>query len=99
LAPAQEIILYRVAQEAVANVLKHAQAEHAWLTLQERSGQVLLEIRDDGIGFDPLLVPHSRNGHFGLLGMRERVELAGGSWELRSAPGGGTLIRASLPRE
>jgi signal transduction histidine kinase len=99
LAPAQEIILYRVAQEAVANVLKHAQAEHAWLTLQERDGQVLLEIRDDGIGFDPLSVPHSRNGHFGLLGMRERVELAGGSWDVHSVPGHGTLIRASLPRE
>lgn len=99
LAPAQEIILYRVAQEAVANVLKHAQAEHAWLTLQERSGQVLLEIRDDGIGFDPLLVPPTRNGHFGILGMRERIELAGGTWDLHSVPGGGTLIRASLPRE
>jgi PAS domain S-box-containing protein len=99
LAPAQEIILYRVAQEAVANVLKHAQAEHAWLTLQERSGQVLLEIRDDGVGFDPLMIPHSRNGHFGILGMRERVEMAGGSWDLHSVPGGGTLIRASLPRE
>jgi signal transduction histidine kinase len=99
LAPAQEIILYRVAQEAVANVLKHARAEHAWLTLQERNGQVLLEIRDDGIGFDPLMIPQSRNGHFGILGMRERVEMAGGSWELHSMPGGGTLVRASLPRE
>jgi PAS domain S-box-containing protein len=99
LAPAQEIILYRVAQEAVANVLKHARAEHVWLTLQERSGQVLLEIRDDGIGFDPLSVARSRNGHFGILGMRERVELAGGTWELHSAPGEGTLIRASLPRK
>jgi PAS domain S-box-containing protein len=99
LAPAQEIILYRVAQEAVANVLKHAQAEHAWLTLQEQGGQVLLEIRDDGIGFDPLSIPNSRNGHFGIIGMRERVELAGGSWGLHSVPGGGTLVRASLPRE
>jgi signal transduction histidine kinase len=98
LAPAQEIILYRVAQEAVGNVLKHARAEHAWLTLQERNGQVLLEIRDDGIGFDPLLIPHS-SGHFGILGMRERVEMAGGSWKLQSVPGGGTLVRASLPRE
>jgi PAS domain S-box-containing protein len=99
LAPAQEIILYRVAQEAVANVLKHAMAEHAWLTLQERTGRVLLEIRDDGVGFDPEVVGESRNGHFGILGMRERVEMAGGSWELDSVAGGGTLIRASLPRE
>jgi PAS domain S-box-containing protein len=99
LAPAQEIILYRVAQEAVANVLKHAQAEHAWLTLQERAGQVLMEIRDDGVGFDPLRIPDGRNGHFGILGMRERVEMAGGSWSVESAAGGGTIIRASLPRE
>jgi signal transduction histidine kinase len=99
LASAQEIILYRVAQEAVANVLKHAQAEHAWLTLQERSGQVLLEIKDDGVGFDPLLASRSRNGHFGILGMRERVEMAGGTWDIQSAPGQGTLVRASLPRQ
>ena len=98
LAPAQEIILYRVAQEAVANVLKHARAEHAWLTLQERKDRVHLEIRDDGVGFDPAVVGEFRNGHFGILGMRERVEMAGGRWELDSVAGGGTLVRASLPR-
>jgi PAS domain S-box-containing protein len=98
LAPAQEIILYRVAQEAVANVLKHAHAEHAWLTLQERPDEVLLEIRDDGVGFDPAIVGGARNGHFGILGMRERVEMAGGTWEIDSAAGGGTSIRAALPR-
>jgi PAS domain S-box-containing protein len=99
LAPAQEIVLYRVAQEAVANVLKHAQADHAWLTLQERGGQLLLEVRDDGAGFDPLHVLDGSNGHFGILGMRERVEMAGGSWELDSVAGEGTTIRATLPRE
>jgi PAS domain S-box-containing protein len=99
LAPAQEIVLYRVAQEAVANVLKHAEADHVWLTLQERTGHVLLEIRDDGVGFDPTVVGATLNGHFGLLGMRERVEMAGGTWDLDSVAGGGTLIRASLPRE
>jgi PAS domain S-box-containing protein len=99
LAPAQEIILYRVAQEAVANVLKHAGAEHAWLTLQERKGRVLLEVRDDGVGFDPRVVGEFRNGHFGILGMRERVEMAGGQWEIDSVAGGGTRVRASLPRE
>jgi PAS domain S-box-containing protein len=99
LAPAQEIILYRVAQEAVANVVKHAGAEHAWLTLQEHAGQVLMEIRDDGVGFDRLEIQDGRNGHFGILGMRERVEMAGGNWELTSVSGGGTTIRASLPRE
>jgi PAS domain S-box-containing protein len=100
LSPAQEILLYRVAQEAVSNVVKHAQAEHAWVKLQERSGRILLEIRDDGVGFDPGLAAESgRNGHFGILGMRERVELAGGLWELESVAGAGTLVRAHLPRE
>jgi PAS domain S-box-containing protein len=99
LAPSQETILYRVAQEAMANVLKHAQAEHAWLTLQERNGRVLLEIRDDGVGFDPEGMPEGRIGHFGILGMKERIEMAGGSWLLQSEAGRGTLIRASLPRE
>jgi signal transduction histidine kinase len=83
----------------VANVLKHARAEHAWLTLQERKGRVLLEVRDDGIGFDPTAVGEFRNGHFGILGMRERVEMAGGQWAIDSVAGGGTLVRASLPRE
>jgi signal transduction histidine kinase len=59
-----------------------------------------LEIRDDGVGFDPAVATDSgRNGHFGLLGMRERVELAGGTWELQSVERVGTLIRAYLPRE
>jgi signal transduction histidine kinase len=80
-------------------VVKHADAEHAWLTLQEREGQVLMEIRDDGVGFDRHGIQDGRNGHFGILGMRERVEMAGGNWELVSVAGGGTTIRASLPRE
>lgn len=99
LAPAHEIILYRVAQEAMANVLKHAHAEQVWLTLEERTDRVVMEIRDDGIGFEPAVESAARLGHFGILGMRERVEMAGGRWELHSAAGGGTLIRASLPRE
>jgi PAS domain S-box-containing protein len=98
LTPAQEIILYRVAQEAVANVLKHARAEHAWLTVQELMGSVLLKVQDDGVGFDPAAASEARNGHFGILGMRERVEMAGGTFELDSTAGGGTLICASLPR-
>jgi signal transduction histidine kinase len=62
-------------------------------------GKVFLGIRDDGIGFDPAATAETRNGHFGILGMRERVEMAGGSWELDSVAGGGTFICASLPKE
>lgn len=98
--PAHEVILYRVAQEAMANVVRHARATHAWVTLRECDGRVMLEVRDDGVGFDSSEVSDlSRDGHFGLLGMRERVELAGGSWHLSAVPGAGTLVRADLPLE
>jgi PAS domain S-box-containing protein len=97
--PAQEVILYRVAQEAVTNSIKHAGARHVRVSLVEVDGHVTLEIHDDGCGFDPAGISEStRNGHFGLVGMRERVEMAGGTWNVRTRPGGGTLIRAVLPR-
>ena len=99
LLPAQEIVLYRVAQEALINVTKHAAAERIWVSLQPEDGHVVLEVRDDGAGCDPSETTSSvSNGHFGLLGMRERMEMAGGAWELRSDPGSGTVVRARLPR-
>jgi PAS domain S-box-containing protein len=99
LLPAQEIVLYRVAQEALTNVVKHAGAERVRVSLQPSNGHVVLEVRDDGAGFVPSEAATSAsNGHFGLLGMRERVEMAGGSWELHSQVGSGTVIRARLPR-
>jgi len=94
----QETVLYRVAQEALTNVAKHARAGHAWVTLQPVDGDVELQIRDDGVGFDPADVADlSRDGHFGLIGMRERVEMAGGRWDLASTPGVGTVVRAVFP--
>jgi PAS domain S-box-containing protein len=99
LLPAQEIVLYRVAQEALTNVVKHAGADRVRVSLQPSNGHVVLEVRDDGAGFVPSEAATSAsNGHFGLLGMRERVEMAGGSWELHSQVGSGTVIRARLPR-
>jgi PAS domain S-box-containing protein len=98
LLPSQEIVLYRVAQEALTNVVKHAGASRVWVSLQPQNGNVVLEIRDDGAGFDPAAGADEVAGHFGLLGMRERVEMVGGRWELRSGVGEGTLVRASLPR-
>jgi signal transduction histidine kinase len=98
--PAHEVILYRVAQEAMANVKKHARARHAWVSLLEADGHVVLEIRDDGVGFDPVgISDSSRNGHFGLLGMRERVEMAGGTWAVTAGNGAGTIIRVDLPQK
>jgi signal transduction histidine kinase len=90
-----ETVVYRITQEALHNVARHAQAGRLWLDLEETGGRVGLEIRDDGVGFQP--VPSSvlvRDGRFGLAGMRERVEMAGGSWQVQARPGGGVTIRA-----
>jgi len=92
LAPELETALYRLVQEALTNVVKHARAERVEVTVRTRDGRVELTVRDDGRGFDPD-APHTG---FGLLGMQERVVLAGGSLELSSAPGGGTTVRATL---
>jgi signal transduction histidine kinase len=102
LARAQETVLYRVAQEALTNVVKHAKADHAWVTLQVGHGQATLEIGDDGTGFtttqaaDPI-AGHLGLNHFGLASMRQQLEMAGGSWQVHSRPGSGTTVTASLP--
>jgi signal transduction histidine kinase len=97
-APEVETIVYRITQEALTNVAKHAQADHVWIRLSAAEDAVDLSIRDDGIGFD--LVEASRllrDDHFGLAGMRERVELGGGHFEVDSQPGHGTTIHVALP--
>src|SRR6266540_2731631 len=92
-----ETVVYRITQEALHNVARHAQAGRLWLDLEEAGDQVRLEIRDDGVGFRPVtssvLV---RDGRFGLAGMRERVEMAGGSWQVDARPGAGVTLRASF---
>jgi signal transduction histidine kinase len=94
-----ETIVYRVAQEALTNVVKHANASHADLSLYHRNGSVVLEVRDNGVGFDVSKLDELLGGgHFGLASMRERVEMAGGAWLVESHPGGGTCIRAEVPR-
>jgi signal transduction histidine kinase len=93
-----ETVLYRVSQEALTNVVKHAGAKRVRLSLHRENGSVALEIRDDGIGFDPARATGNAS-HFGLLAMRERVEISGGTWEVHSRPGQGTRIRAVLPLE
>jgi signal transduction histidine kinase len=99
LEPEVETVLYRVAQEALANVAKHAKAYHVWVFLRADDDRVDMQVRDDGIGFDPARVGGLvGSGHFGLAGMRERVEMAGGTYGLVSAPASGTLIRVRLPR-
>ena len=95
--PALETALYRVAQEALANVAKHAGARQAMVSLSVQDGLARLAVRDDGAGFD---VARTMRGlglqHFGLSSMRERVEMAGGSFEVHSNPGHGTTVTAVL---
>jgi signal transduction histidine kinase len=88
--------LYRVAQEAVTNALRHARPGRVQITLTATPDSVRLVVEDDGQGFDPQLAPPDR---YGLRGMNERVRLLGGSLHVRSAPGAGTQIEARVPLE
>jgi len=94
LTPDIEATLFRVAQEALTNVAKHAQSSKVWLTLSYLDDVALLDIRDDGVGFDP--GTHRPNG-YGLDGMRQRLARVNGTLEVESAPGEGTAINASVP--
>ena len=91
---ADRLALYRLVQEALTNVLRHARAKHVRVSLGEAEGWLQLSVRDDGQGFDPAQVGA---GHHGLLGMRYRIESLGGTLQLLSAPGRGTLVLARLP--
>jgi signal transduction histidine kinase len=86
------IIVYRIAQEALANVRKHAGATSTSILLDERDGGFLTRIQDDGTGFSPPEMLQSAPGHLGLSSMRERAEMAGGWCTVRSFPGGGTTV-------
>jgi signal transduction histidine kinase len=93
LAPHLESTLYRLVQEALTNTVKHSGASRVTVRVRESSDSILVEVRDDGCGFDA----GTAGRGFGLVGMRERVALARGSLEIDSAPGRGTAIRAELP--
>jgi two-component system sensor histidine kinase UhpB len=88
----EELVVYRVAQEALTNVLRHAGCDRAELALWVSDDALVLDVRDEGKGFDPGTV--SANG---LLGMRERALMVGARVDVRSGPGQGTVVRLSLP--
>jgi signal transduction histidine kinase len=94
--PEVELALLRIAQEALTNVGRHARASRAVLTLSYLQDTVTLDVDDDGVGFDGAARLHAAGG-FGLIGMRERVEAAGGALAVESMPGQGTTIAASVP--
>ncbi|HJY67966.1 MAG TPA: ATP-binding protein, partial [Streptosporangiaceae bacterium] len=100
--PEVEVTLLRVAQEALANVAKHADASRAGITLSYMEDVVSLDVRDDGAGFVPPTAPTGPNGTsarggFGLIAMRQRVNRLAGQLEIESEPGAGTAVSASLP--
>jgi len=91
-----ETALYRILQEALANVARHAQARHVIIDIRRRADTLRCSVSDDGAGFDPAQAP--RGGGLGLLGMRERLGTVGGRLVVRSAPGRGTKLVAVLSR-
>ncbi len=94
-----ELVIFRIAQEALNNIARHARAHSAALHANFAPDGVTLTIEDDGIGFDPPAQPAdlAEQGHFGLIGMRERALLHGGHLSIRSMPGEGTRVVAFLP--
>jgi PAS domain S-box-containing protein len=91
--------LYRVAQEALTNIARHAQASHAEVALQILDGVLCMTIKDNGRGFEQVQgVPAKKSKRLGLLGMRERLEMLGGSVTISSVPGKGTTVTAQLPQ-
>jgi signal transduction histidine kinase len=98
LPPEMEAGLYRLAQEALNNTLRHAQARHVLVSLRQRNGSLTLEIADDGRGFDPIAARHVTPGGLGLRGMEERVARLGGTLTVDSSPGQGTRIRVEVQR-
>ncbi len=96
--PDVEVTLLRTAQEALANVARHANATRVGLTLSYMEDEVALDVRDDGVGFDPAGLPGpAGDGGFGLTAMRQRVERLSGALEIESESGAGTAISACIP--
>jgi PAS domain S-box-containing protein len=94
LAEERAIALFRIVQESLTNVARHARARHVSVTLERVGNDCLLQVRDDGCGFDPVA---TRKRSFGLAGMKERMLMLGGNIDIVSAPGKGTTIKVELP--
>lgn len=94
-----EITVYRVLQEAITNVARHAQAREVWIDLFQDDTGICLRVEDDGVGFRPEEVSQNAEGGMGLTGMEERIRLFDGSFSLESVPGQGTRVTARIPLE
>jgi signal transduction histidine kinase len=96
----QKIALIRVVQEALTNIREHANASAVRIWITTRNGRIDARVEDDGSGFHVArtLVECAKRGRFGLVGSSERVRLLGGTFDVRSRPGGPTTVSLSLPR-
>jgi signal transduction histidine kinase len=93
----QRLILYRIAQEAFANIRKHSRAANVVVMFEQQDRSFLVRMVDDGVGFNPSDVAGTKDGHIGLTTMRERAELAGGGCRIHSLPGDGTTVEFWVP--
>ena len=93
----QQDAVLRIVQEAVANVVRHAAARLVRVRLKYTERRLVVTVADDGAGFLVANDPRSYNGHWGLVGMRERADRVGAEVQLRSVPGSGTIVRLVLP--
>jgi signal transduction histidine kinase len=104
------VVLFRIVQEALTNVRKHARAKRVSIGLAKEDGKVVVSVQDDGVGFEKQTAPPRSSGdlilrggwripagHFGLIGIQERVTQLGGRLDLTSAPGQGTTLRVEIP--
>ena len=89
------LLIFHISREAVMNSLKHAQATDFWIGVHEQDDSIVLELRDNGVGFDT--DAPGPEGHFGMAMMRERAQVGGGTFELKSAPNEGTTIMVRFP--
>ena len=95
---AKRTVLYRVAQEALTNVARHAKASRVDVNIHQKNSTACMEIKDDGKSFEVERRLHGKGSkRLGLLGMRERVEMVGGTFSVESAPGQGTTVRVEIP--
>ena len=93
-APLAEVAIYRIAQEAIANAVRHSRSDRVHVSLKQKNDQLELEVLDFGMGFEPSNIEETR---FGIQGMRERVRLLGGQLEIDSSPGKGTRVFVKMP--
>jgi signal transduction histidine kinase len=96
LPPGSDFHLLRIAQEALANAIKHSAAREVLISLHESPDAIILTIRDDGRGFTPAPPDALVTSHFGILGMHERVEKIGASLDIQSSPGHGCVVTVTL---